>query len=497
MQKESRKKEVKTSFTSLMETMRFYQPQNFLEIARRVRMGGEETALDYTVEEAREIISSGTQKQKRTLSNYMFKVSGIYRRAIMTASTLPTYNYEVLPITLRPDLEISVIEEVELKKNLFLQNSNIRGDLATVMFYIFKDGRYYGLIREKEDGRGMFVQDLPVEFCRIRNKDLYGRWIIEFDLRYFDNVPVESGEDRAKIRVAALESMPKEIIDAYNAFKAQKIGHWVVLNSEQTLAIVPFDGDPLIMGGIPDLINLMDTKDIVKGIDKQALKKLVISQLPLDKDGNLVFDLEEAGEIHQTMASILQDSMVDILTTFGETEVANLEARDSLQGDKLAKVERNSYNELGLPSTMFNPDSSTATQYAIENLQSLVFSVFPEIENSLSIYIGNTQGLPNRVDFSFKLLRVSHYNREDVLAELETAAGFGFPVKTTVMSLLGYTPMELSSKMMIENDLLKLHEKMIPVQSTHTGGAEAILDKGGRKEKDDKEKSDKTIQNKG
>jgi hypothetical protein len=101
----------------------------------------------------------------------------------------------------------------------FAQNSNIKQDLKRAMFYIFKDGRYYGLIREKEDSSGAFVFDMPIDYCRVMRKDLYGRWILEFDLRYFDNIKVEVGQDRNSYRESILLSMPNEIQEAYRAFK--------------------------------------------------------------------------------------------------------------------------------------------------------------------------------------------------------------------------------------------------------------------------------------
>ena len=48
--------------------------------------------------------------------------------------------------------------------------------------------------------------------------------------------------------------------------------------------------------------------------------------MPIDNDGNLVFELDEVEQIHAGTASMLQDlDTVDVLTTFGEATLENLQ----------------------------------------------------------------------------------------------------------------------------------------------------------------------------
>jgi len=47
--------------------------------------------------------------------------------------------------------------------------------------------------------------------------------------------------------------------------------------------------------------------------------------MPIDNNGELVFELDEVQDIHAGVASMLQDlDTVDVLTTFGETSLENL-----------------------------------------------------------------------------------------------------------------------------------------------------------------------------
>jgi len=47
--------------------------------------------------------------------------------------------------------------------------------------------------------------------------------------------------------------------------------------------------------------------------------------MPIDSNGELVFELDEVAEIHAGVANMLQGlDTVDVLTTFGETKLENI-----------------------------------------------------------------------------------------------------------------------------------------------------------------------------
>jgi len=59
--------------------------------------------------------------------------------------------------------------------------------------------------------------------------------------------------------------------------------------------------------------------------DENELYKLLIQRMPIDNDGELVFELDEVADIHAGVARMLQDlDTVDVLTTFGETSLENI-----------------------------------------------------------------------------------------------------------------------------------------------------------------------------
>jgi len=82
----------------------------------------------------------------------------------------------------------------------------------------------------------------------------------------------------------------------------------------------------LLIAAIPQLRKLKDAVGREEKRDENELYKLLIQRMPIDNNGELVFELEEVENIHAGVAEMLRDlDTVDVLTTFGETTLENLQ----------------------------------------------------------------------------------------------------------------------------------------------------------------------------
>jgi hypothetical protein len=72
--------------------------------------------------------------------------------------------------------------------------------------------------------------------------------------------------------------------------------------------------------------------------------------LPLDKNGDLIFDIDEATDIHNNAVQMLKRAIgVDVMTTFADVESIDMSDKTTTTTtDDLAKVERTVYNSLGV-----------------------------------------------------------------------------------------------------------------------------------------------------
>ena len=99
----------------------------------------------------------------------------------------------------------------------------------------------------------------------------------------------------------------------------------------------------------------------------QQLLKIIIQKLPLDKNGDLIFDVDEARDIHNNAVAMLKRAVgVDVLTTFAD--IATVDTKDSNSNtttDDLEKVERTVFNNAGISRNLFNADGNLAVTNAI------------------------------------------------------------------------------------------------------------------------------------
>jgi hypothetical protein len=82
----------------------------------------------------------------------------------------------------------------------------------------------------------------------------------------------------------------------------------------------------------------------------QKLLKILIQKLPLDKNGDLIFDIDEARDLHNNAIEMLRRAIgVDVLTTFADIKVEDMSDNNTTTTtDDLKKVERTVFNSLGI-----------------------------------------------------------------------------------------------------------------------------------------------------
>jgi hypothetical protein len=95
--------------------------------------------------------------------------------------------------------------------------------------------------------------------------------------------------------------------------------------------------------------------------------KIIIQKMPIDKNGDLIFDVDEAQALHNNAVRMLGKAIgIDVLTTFADVDVADLADKSAVTSiDELEKVERTVYNESGTAQNLFNTDGNIALEKSI------------------------------------------------------------------------------------------------------------------------------------
>lgn len=454
----------------------------------------------------------------RHISNYFYRVSGIYRTACNYLANLYRYDWYVVPEIYDEKLEEDKIVKEFVRILNYLDNSYVKKTCGDIALSVILNGAYYGyVVPDIQDG--VVLQELPADYCRSRY-NVGNKPAVEFNMRFFD----EKFPD-IKYRLKVLELFPKEFQEGYILYKQNKLekdyssdicGGWYLLDPEYAVKFSFNNADtPWFINAIPAIIDLDAAQELDRRKQMQKLLKILIQKLPMDKNGDLIFDVDEAADIHNNMVQMLRNTFgVDVVTTFADVEDIDLsDNTTSTSTDELEKVERTAYNNMGISSNLFNANGNLSLNTSVLNDESSIRSLLFQFA---IFYDKLTQKkTSNRRKYNFRLymLETTQHNYKDLSKIYKEQVQIGYS-KMLPQIALGHSQSAIINTAHFENEVLHLSEIMIPPLMSSTMSSEDLLgnknktestktqntsegsSKGGRPEKDDTQKSEKTIQNK-
>lgn len=485
----------------------------------------------------------------REISNYFYNTNGIYSKVCDYFAYLYRYDWYITP-EIKDESEKSFEKALIDFNNIlgYLDNSHVKKVCGDIASEVVKNGAYYGYISPSRDG--LVLQQLPINYCRTRF-NIGDMPVIEFDMRFFD----ENFRD-VNYRMKILRMFPKEFQKGYVLYKQGKLepdteyyplgrrdshlvntntqlnwrpGYWYTLEPGSAVKFCFNNGDqPLFINAIPAILDLDAAQDLDRRKQMQQLLKIVIQKLPLDKNGDLIFDIDEARDIHNNAVEMLQHAIgVDVLTTFADVQVEDMaDSNTTTTSDDLERVERTVYNSLGVSKNLFNTDSNLSLEKSIlqdESTMRVLLLQFNSFFDKITQQLGSNK---KKYNYRFYMLETTQYNYQNLAKMYKDQVQMGYS-KMLPQIAMGHSQSSIIHTAFFENKVLKLSEIMIPPLMSSTLNADSILgtnnqnnnsknqktseetkstasttktvktsDGAGRPEKADSEKSEKTIQNK-
>ena len=460
----------------------------------------------FDLDEIKNTLAYGEPASLRELSRFAYRYFGIYERVINYYSRLLLFDYVVTP-KVKGNISKNKILNKYNNALSFLDKMSIPVNFQYITYKVLKNGAYYGLFRVFDDG--ITFQELPVEYCRSRYKDSRGIDILEFNLSYFRKITSES--DRQEV----LSSFPKEVVKQWERVKNSKniTNNWVELDTKVGVVFHFGDFVPYFVNAIPELLRLDEAQDREGDREAEELQKLLINKMPISsKTGEMIFEPDEAAVMHKGLVDMLSNNKyIDVLTTYGETSLEQAQTTTSqAQNNSLNKFTFNAFDNLGTSAQLFNAEGNTALKYSTDKDTSLMFSLAMIYANWLT-YIVNDRFADAKVSFSVEFLPTTIHNRKELMDVYLKGAQYGYSKIYTGVAQ-GIKQSNLVSLLNLENDILGLSDKMIPLSSSYTqtnnensknsDGKSKSSTSGkdnnsepGRPELSDSDKSDKTIAN--
>ena len=471
-----------TSFTTAISKM-IAKNESSYNLTRYGR-NRHERVKEYTLEEIKDIIDSGSVDAQIILSRNYFERGGFYWRLLMHYATLLKYTGLLIP---NPSFGKNLSESYIIKKYhsavSFIDKANLPDLFTHIGTKVLRDGSYYGVIQEVTD-KSISILDLPIFYCRSRFKDKEGNDIIEFNVTYFDTI--HDGEYRKK----ALAAYPANVVNWYKRWKARKVkSPWCYISTSVGICMSLIDERPVFLNIIAAELEYEDAKDINKERDLEEIRKILIQHIPHLTDGGLLFEPEEAVEMHKGAVDMMKkNENLSVLTTYADVDAIVSKTANDNSLNSVDKALTNIYAEAGSSSQLFGTDSNLSLATSITNDMALMMVLARKMARLVTSIINNKYGNAN-ISFTYKILPVSFYNQKEYVEETLKLAnsGYSFLLPALAMDL---SQRELSNVKDLENDVLKLKEKLLPLSTSYTETGNV-----GRPAKDAQDKSAKTVAN--
>ena len=451
-------------------------------------------------------IHYGDLERMRDISNYFYKISGIYQRLCRYMAYMYRYDWLVTPYysdLIKPDKLLDGFNKVLTYLDKF-EAKKFFGDVA---LKVIKNGCYYGYLIAR-DGT-VVVQELPPKYCRSRFM-VNGQPVVEFNMKYFNDMFTD-----AEQRMRMLKVFPPEFEKGYKLYKQGKLkpdfpgdeSGWYLLEVGSVIKFNLNGEDfPPFIAVIPAIIDLDAAQDLDRRKMQQQLLKIIIQKMPIDKNGDLVFDVDEAQQLHNNAVQMLSKAIgIDVLTTFADVDVADMaDNKTSTTTDDLEKVERTVYNEAGVSQMQFNTDGNIALEKSVLNDEASMWNLIQQFETFLNVLLIPYNRSPKKVTYRAQILPTTIYNYKDLAKQYKEHTQLGYS-KMLPQVALGQSQSAVLATAYFENDILDLVNVFIPPLMSSTMNADVLNrkqnnaesgDGAGRPEKEDDEKSTKTIQNK-
>ena len=485
--------------------------------------GNSVTSKTYTQQAVVDAISNNNVDEMRAISTH-FMYNGLYSRLLRYLATIYRYDWYVVPYVM--EYHKHVVSDVtnqqkEPDKKMLqqfyaclkmLDDFKVKKTMGEISLKVLQNGAYYGYRIKAKDT--YFLQELPVSYCRSRfysnNKP-----IVEFNMSFFDD-KFRTKEERERV----LKAFPAEFTKGYKLYKAGKLpateqggkAGWYILDPDYTIKF-SFNNDdsPPFISVIPLLYDLDEAREVDKKRGLQSLVKLLIQKMPVDKNGELLFDVDEAAQLHKNAVKMVADAVgVTVLTTFADVEMEELADNNTAtnQNDSLQRIERQIFNESGVSQMLFNTDGNIALEKSQINDESVMYNLIAQYEVFLNTLVDDFNNSPKKYYFSLYILPTTCNNYKELSKMFKEQMQIGFG-KMFPQLAMGIPQSCILANAYFENDILDLVNVFIPPLMSSTMNTDILnqtkdggnagngtsKEGAGRPEKEDGEKSTKTIQN--
>jgi hypothetical protein len=118
---------------------------------------------------------------------------------------------------------------------------------------------------------------------------------------------------------------------------------------------------------------------------------------------------------------------VDVLTTFGETDLESLQdsSAASQSTDRIEKYKKNAWDALGRSEILYNAVNSSSLAYSIKKDETLM-TAYLNVYETWCKFVINDRFARKDLSFDFEILPITVFNRSDMQQAYFRGAQYGY-----------------------------------------------------------------------
>ena len=423
---------------------------------------------------------SSNENNLRNLSRYLFYRSQVYFRLVMYNATMFDLNARTVIPSYDP---IKTNNPNKMLKSYYetlqwLERMDLQHQLLSSLINNFIEDVFFGCCWIDETG--MFILQLPPEYCKINGKYFTGDFSYEVDMSYYKKYEY------------LIEYLGEPLSTMYKSYGGDNAKRWQKMPDEYALCTKyrlesweticpPYSG--LFM----DLIGLLNLADVQSIADEQQIYKLITATIPLldgsDVPDDWAVDLDTALSYYRKLEAAVPGYVGTAITPI-PLDVLSFSDDQASDTTKIQKATKEVLNTSGGAQIL---NSST-----ISGAEAFRAATRADTELAISSLLGQIQGWTNRMlsylvsdPAKVKFFEVSAYTKDAFKESLQKDLNYGFVSALAINSLNGFSELDTLALNFLEKDVLKLNEKFIPLQTASTQSGSN--NEGGAPEKSDTE----------
>lgn len=430
------------------------------------------------------------QSQLRNLSKYLYRLCYEYRRICTHyAQMICGDAFNIIPLIdptqdNNPDDILSKYYETMLRWH----RMDFENELTKLLITAWREDTVYAYVYDDSDQEGgtCFFHILDGDYCKISSNE-EGVFRFAFDFSYF------------RSHKAYLEYWDSEFQSKFNAYEKDSSLRWQELDPERQICLKVNSDDatmdyPPFASLFESIINLIDLAGIQHVKDSLSIYKLLVARLePLagttDPDDFSV-DVNTAIKYYNRWAESLPPEVAAIISPLKIDTIEFNDNNNTEDTDMISKSMSNIFKTIG-GVTLDNDKTGTTVYEAqiILDMEMAQATLLPQIQRWINLYLNYVIGTDHA---KIKYIDgVSPYTRKNKRKELLESAQNGLPTKLEIAILDGKNPLETTSMLYLENEILGLTDKLIPLSTSYTrSSTETDPINGGAPTKDSTELTD-------